>query len=558
MLLKNETTCDVFVMGAGLAGIMAAVSAAEAGARVCLASASKICAGSSFYPGTWGLGLVGPDSPEDERDLEETILSVGEGMADPVLVHTLVSGIHDGIGYLERMGVELKEAEDKGQKEFIPCFDHKNRDWHGLVKESAREAFLRRLRELSVVLLEDTCVTDLVQDGPGGRVTGAVTVSGASGVRLFSCRSFVIASGGLGGLFSYRLNTDDVTGVGQYLALKAGAGLVNIEFMQMMPGFLHPAPKTIYNEKVFRYTDFSDPETGASVFADWDGETLARRMGVRSTHGPFTTRLLSAPVDVRLFEAFLRHPEGIRMTYKEELRGPQPEFIRTYFDWLWREKHLTVDDPVSLGIFAHASNGGIRIDENGYTGVPGLYACGEATGGMHGADRLGGLSTANGLVFGRRAGRAAAEDAAARAAVSDSGAACKKTAGGSGAACTVDYRPACYVNAPQILEALRQVNFANAMVLRSEAQCRETDTCLAKLRTQLQPDTAADMLPARLAASVRTEAVLCLTGCLNDAIRRRTESRGPHFRTDAPEKDDRLSEPTVITVRDGVLLPAPA
>ena len=62
MRLKNEIKCDVLVMGAGIAGIMAAISAAEAGADVCIVSGTRICSGSSFYPGTWGLGLVGPES----------------------------------------------------------------------------------------------------------------------------------------------------------------------------------------------------------------------------------------------------------------------------------------------------------------------------------------------------------------------------------------------------------------------------------------------------------------------------------------------------------------
>ena len=96
MRLKNEIKCDVLVMGAGIAGIMAAISAAEAGADVCIVSGTRICSGSSFYPGTWGLGLVGPESEADEEDLKSVILKVGEGMADPELVSVLVSHIRRG------------------------------------------------------------------------------------------------------------------------------------------------------------------------------------------------------------------------------------------------------------------------------------------------------------------------------------------------------------------------------------------------------------------------------------------------------------------------------
>ena len=113
-------------------------------------------------------------------------------------------------------------------------------------------------------------------------------------------------------------------------------------------------------------------------------------------------------MDLALFRAFLEDERGVEVTYSDALRKAPPEFINTYFDWLREAKGLTMDDPIHIGVFAHAANGGVRIDPEAFTGVPGLFACGEVTGGMHGADRIGGLSTANGLVFGGKAGRSAA------------------------------------------------------------------------------------------------------------------------------------------------------
>lgn len=62
--------------------------------------------------------------------------------------------------------------------------------------------------------------------------------------------------------------------------------------------------------------------------------------------------------------------QGVTVTYGPEIRENTPEFVRTYFDWLWEKKHLTMDDPVQIAPFAHAANGGVRIDPNGFTGVP--------------------------------------------------------------------------------------------------------------------------------------------------------------------------------------------
>lgn len=121
---REGTDTDVLVMGAGLAGIMAAVWASRAGARVCIAANGAIGSGSSFYPGTWGLGLIGPESKEDEADLLDVILEIGEGMAQEELASCLVSGGGEGISELKRLGAEIKDAVNKGEREFIPCFVH--------------------------------------------------------------------------------------------------------------------------------------------------------------------------------------------------------------------------------------------------------------------------------------------------------------------------------------------------------------------------------------------------------------------------------------------------
>lgn len=526
MRLKTELSTDVLVMGAGLAGIMSAISAAEAGAKVCIVSSRRICSGSSFYPGTWGLGLIGPESQEDEEDLVRTILEVGEGMADPDLVRTLVTNISRSISKLKEMGVILKEAENKGEKEFIPCFDHKGRDWHGIVKESAQMVLINRLFELGVKTFPCTEIIDWVKEE--GRIVGAVAVSKKKGVVFLSCKALIVASGGMGGLFEYRLNTSDVTGMGQYLALKAGAVLTNLEFIQMMPGFIKPGYKTIYNEKVFRYSNFSDFVFGESIFKDWSEKELELRMELRSSHGPFTSRLDSAPVDIMLYNNFLKDKGGVRLTYQERIKKNQPEFVRTYFQWLLEEKHLTMDDPVRIGIFAHASNGGIRINSQGKTGVSGLFACGEVAGGMHGADRLGGLSTANCLVFGTIAGKNAAFWAKnhKRPALEET-----------------DSFQTIYEGAEGLIDEVRRINFHCALVVRRENELLKGLKALEEIKKTMrsgrlwqEKDRKHDLL-----RSCELKAAVTLSQCLLKAALARRESRGSHYRADYPEKCNAFS-----------------
>ena len=140
---------DVLVIGSGIAGLCAAIEAARTGATVAVASAGKTMSGSSFFPGTWGLGLIGPVDEGDEQDLIDTIQTVGGGVADLELVQTVVHGIPQAIEWLEQdLGVELQRpqsAESAQQKQFIPCFDHKTRMWRGLTRKPLEDALTARL-----------------------------------------------------------------------------------------------------------------------------------------------------------------------------------------------------------------------------------------------------------------------------------------------------------------------------------------------------------------------------------------------------------------------------
>lgn len=524
MNLPKKYNCQVLVAGSGIAGISAALSAAEAGCSVILACKGKLFSGSSFYPGTWGLGLIGPADPVDKADLARSIQEIGCGVAEPAMVEAFVSGIQPAIARVRNMGVKLRRADNSSQKEFIPCFDHKHRDWNGIEFDSAREIFSQKLREQKVQILSGYELLDLVQEGD--RVCGAV-LAGQEELCYVGCGAVVLATGGYGSLFRYHLCTEDVMGTGQHLALKAGCSLVNMEFMQMMPGYLTPAYKTIFNEKAFRFTRLHTPE-GTCLSAD------SEAMALRSTHGPFTFRLDSKTVDFALFDAFTRDERGVTATYSEEMQKDPPEFIKVYFDWLLEAKGVSMADPIQIGIFAHAANGGIRIRPDASTGVEGLFAAGEVTGGMHGADRIGGLSTANGLVFGTRAGISAAAFA--------------KTAGGSPETWT--YEALAASGCAEALEKLQQTMFRNAMILRNERGLQQALEEVAALRQQissdLQPsDNAADVARTRrfLARCTTAESIL-------RAALLRKESRGSHYRTDHPQTDERMEKRILVSLDD--------
>ena len=470
---------DVLVIGSGIAGLCAAIEAARTGATVTVASAGKTMSGSSFFPGTWGLGLIGPVNEDDEQDLIDTIQTVGGGVADPELVQTFVRGIPRAIEWLEQdLGVELQRpqnAESAQQKQFIPCFDHKTRMWRGLTRKPLEDALTTRIESLGIRLLPRHELIDLVED-TNGRITGTVLYDLTENrIVPFAAKATIIATGGTGGLFERSLTSADVLSSSQAIALAHGATLTNIEFMQMMPGFIEPKRNLVFNEKTWRYVHVDQP-------VDIADDKLDDLLEQRSGYGPFTSRLDSRAIDLAIDQA---GAEGLEMR---------------------------------VAMYAHAANGGIKIDKTAYAGVEGLYACGEATGGMHGADRIGGLSSANGIVFGRIAGASAAQaalDAPEAAAPMD---------------IALPQHGIATADAERLTRCLKRTMSTYCMINRTEAGLSKA---LQQLES-LQDDATALSKPhandSEVAALARLQSQIQLAREMIKAMRKRTEGLGSHYR----------------------------
>lgn len=250
--IESESSFDVVVVGGGIAGCCAAIEAARAGASVCLASASGVFSGSSFYPGTWGLGLVGPRDASDIDDMVETILHVGRGAANAALVDSFVRGIPEAIAALEAMGVSLKRPANPDEPQYIPCFDHSLRMWRGLERASMERGFGRALCEGGVVRFDGCELLDITMDGGCAR-TALFFDRSAKRFRAVSCGSIVLAGGGVAGLYKRSLSASGNSATVQAIAARCGARLVNLEFMQVMPGLVAPRRNIVFNEKAFRF-----------------------------------------------------------------------------------------------------------------------------------------------------------------------------------------------------------------------------------------------------------------------------------------------------------------
>lgn len=504
---------DVLVIGSGVAGLCAAIEAAHAGATVTVASAGKTMSGSSFFPGTWGLGLIGPVNEDDEQDLIDTIQTVGGGVADPELVQTFVHGIPQTIEWLEQdLGVELQHpqsAESAQQKQFIPCFDHKTRMWRGLTRKPLEDALTAQIESLGIRLLPRHELIDLVED-TNGKIVGAVLYDHASEHLVpMVARAIIIAAGGTGGLFERSLTSADVLSSSQAIALAHGASLTNIEFMQMMPGLIEPKRNLVFNEKTWRYVTFDQP-------VDIADEKLDDLLEQRSGYGPFTSRLASRAIDLAIDQA---GPEGLALHY-DFPREDVPEFVQTFATWLQDEHAIAPTDEMRVAMYAHAANGGIKIDKTAATSVAGLYACGEATGGMHGADRIGGLSSANGIVFGRIAGASAAK------------AAQKEPAAALKTDIPLPRFGIATTDAERLTHSLKHTMSTYCMIKRTETGLSKALHELEGLKTEATTLSTQKAQDSEVAALARLQSQIQLATEMAKAMRKRTESLGSHYRAD--------------------------
>lgn len=524
---------DVLVIGSGIAGLSAALYSAMGGVKVTLATAVHLFSGSTFFPGTWGFGLVGPESEEDEEEFIKTILSLGKGVALLSLVRTFVEKVNGSVDKLEDMGLTLLKpsSEKEGEKEYIPCFDHKHRRWRGLTKKNLLEVMPGLLAKHGVTIRPFHKALELTKEN--GRISGAFFIKEGKELVHIRAKAVVLATGGLSGLYKYRLTTDDVTGTGVGMALRAGAKTVNLEFLQKMIGFVTPGPKTVHNEKTFE----------ASNFYTASGEDLLKKrlpqgidkevvLKLRALHGPFSTETDSKYLDLTLHEELQESGQkGVLLRYDADKVKAQGEFVKTYFDWLKEEKGVSMDEDIHVAPYMHASNGGLLIDEKARTSLEGLYAAGECTGGMHGADRVGGLSTANGIVFGKIAGIEAASYSRKRGYPSGNQEELKNLK----------------VSSKTGRKELQDALYAHAFLSVTEESIEKAEVVLDQITfTTEESSTAKELEDAYSLLNEKAAAAVLL-----QSIRERKESRGSFYRKDYESHRNGFDRPLVGIFRDG-------
>lgn len=545
---------DVLIIGAGLAGCRAAIAAAENGAKsvLMLAKGPFMTSGSSFYPLAQAVGLsaatpraVPDDSPEAHF---QDILAAGAETCDHRLARILAYEAPERLADLVRFGIPLPNFE-AGLRKYPQglCFNSHPRGDSPLTRDM-RRAFPGILERLNVAVREGVMVIALL-GGPDG-CRGALAIDKAGRPLAIHARATILATGGASPVFRHFLDTPELTGDGYALALRLGAALTNIEFFQITwqvvypAGGILPVEVNLYNNpammgKCPRFLnacgeEFFDRYLPADV-------SLLDCVNLRVWHAPFSTRLISKWFDIGIFHEI---QEG-RGTEHEgvwaDFRGlvPEPYYKSDHYIIGDRYRRKVVDawnEMAELGLFVHAFNGGVRVREDAQSSVPRLYACGEVSGGMHSADRLGGNAFASTQVFGHRAGIAAAERAVQDPAPPPDSRQVRAELAAIERRLSVGPGP----SPAEVRAKIRDVMWRKAMICMTErglTECLDTLDAVHErdLRT-VSPANRGDIFDVLELSNLWQTARI-----IADVSRERRESRGPHHREDYPEPNARYA-----------------
>ena len=518
---------DIVVVGAGLAGLRATITAAQQGQQVLLCTKATLCSGSSFYTQMDTLHCQGVLSEEDKDVFLSDIENAGLGMNDPYMNRYYVEHINDRIREFPQMGVDYQALPEPK----LACFaTHPHAlfswtDWEK-IRTNAR-AILAGYPNVTVMEKVDAA-SILAREGA---VSGVVLRHRNNGAfQTVGCSAIILATGGFGALYRHNLNSPDVSGDGHALALAAGAALINLEFNQFIPGYLKPVYKIVFREGTLDYCIGTEDKAGKDALKNRIPDDTARQdlLHRRSMHGPFSCREGTFDFDAAIMEGCLDpETEGVRIHYSPSLYQDKRSYVQNYLKWLQEVYHIDLRTAeTGIAPFFHAANGGIYVDHKCQTSVPGLFACGEAAGGIHGADRLGGNATGSCLVFGDLAANSAVEYVREHPAVAPDVSDAYNALG-------TLYRGSGNMTPREVIEKVQNIMWCKANILREEATLKEALDEIQKLKEQYDPFLHFETPQGHLALQAAHS--LTLAPALLIAMLERRESRGAHYRQDYPE-----------------------
>jgi L-aspartate oxidase len=518
--MKSTTECDFIVVGAGVAGMRAAIELGAHGTVLCLAKRELNESNTQYAQG----GIAAALSDEDEISLHlQDTLNAGDGLCDPNAARVLVE---EGPARIEELIKWGTEFDRQGTKlAFTREGAHsRNRVLHAHGDSTGREIgrglYHRAAAIKNITFREFGFTTDLIVED--GRVVGIHLLDENNQIISIRAKAVLLATGGLGQVYANTTNPTVATGDGVAMAFRAGAEISDMEFVQFHPTalFVKNAPRFLLSEAL-------------------RGEGAVLRNSSLDRFMPKYHELAElAPRDVvaraiahELEISPLKEPVVYLDLTHLNAANVRSRFPRIYDTCLKYNIDIT-EEPVPIRPAAHYAMGGVRTDLEGRTSLRGLYAAGEAAcTGVHGANRLASNSLLEGLVFGARAAQAMVADSPATAHA------------GSGGKQNTAHDGGTLVPEPEVERVIREIQelvWRDAGIVRDGKRLRTAINRLQEISAQFVPPSTRRGWEAK---NVLEAGLLICRSALA-----REESRGAHYRTDYPfHNDQKFLKHSVIT-----------
>ena len=516
------TTADVVVVGSGIAGLTAALRLRGRVGKVLVVTKDVLAAGSTQWAQGGIAAALGPEDTPEEHEIDTLV--AGAGGCDREAVRILVNEGPEAVRELIALGTNFDHDPDGELSLTREGGHHRDRIAHaggdatGAEIQRALIAAVQQAPEIEVV--QHALAVDLLLADDGGVAGLTLHVMGEGqrdGVGAVLCRAVVLASGGLGQVFSQTTNPAVSTGDGMAVALRAGAVLRDLEFVQFHPTVMYLGPDSRGQQPLI-----SEAVRGEGAFlVDFEGNRFMQ--GVHELADLAPRDVVAKAITRRMLETGRPHMwlDG-RHLGAEVWERRFPTILAT------TRSHGVdpVTELIPVAPACHYASGGVRTDLWGRSNVRGLYATGEvACSGVHGANRLASNSLLEGLVFSRRIAQVLPGDlAAALPPVTD-----PRTAG---------------LVPGGLRRDLQELMTSRVGVLRNAEGLGDADALLDKLAG----------VPAEVVdqESWETTNLVTLAAALARAASLREETRGSHWRDDFPDRDDQHFAGHVdITMTDG-------
>ncbi len=550
--MMSPVAHDVLIVGAGGAGMYAAIAAARAGASVALVDKGLVGRGGATIMAQMTVAAALGEQEADDCviHLQDT-LAAGRGLCDEELSRLLCDEAPARIRELEKWGTRWAREDGHLKQETAPGHSRKRCCYVDFLNTGpAVAATLRRkvsetagIRRISNVAVVEIVVKD-------GRACGAIALDLTSGTFLcFQAKAVILAAGGLTKLYARNSASANMGGEAYALALWAGAQLMDMEFVQFFP-IGHLAPRLVGMDPImwdpFRY------KLGGKLLNGEFAEFIDR-------YGATDFGRYTATRDIAAY-AILKEVEAGRGTAHGgaylDFRHVGEALLRTAFgpviDRLLANGIDLAKTPVEVGPIAHYHMGGIRVNSRMESRVEGLYAAGEAVGGANGANRLSGNAISEAVVFGHRAGQSAGEYARN---------------------VSVAWTPHDFTLALERINDLKPKRSSGPapVVLQNELQTLmwkqagpfRTGEKLGQALAQIADMTDVELPALHIAEQTsynidlhdwfELRAMLTTARVVVTAALARTESRGAHQREDYPDLRDQLEKHYTLELKNGAL-----